>query len=270
MQFAPINGITLHFQVIGAPAGKPTLVFANSLGTDFRIWRDVIVRLVGEAGIVLYDKRGHGLSDAPPAPYAMDDHVADLAGLLDHLGVKRATVCGLSVGGMIALGLFGARPDLVRSLILCDTAPRIGTDRLWNDRIDLVREKGLEALAGPVMERWFTPAFRRPDNAEYIGYRNMLVRQPVEGYVGTCAAIRDTDHTAIARTLTVPASCVVGDQDGSTPPALVAQMAKMIPDARFDEIAQCGHIPCVEQPAALAGIIGAFMAGPGGARENAG
>jgi 3-oxoadipate enol-lactonase len=258
VQFAQINGVTLHYQVIGAAEGKPTLVFANSLGTDFRIWRDVIVRLVGEFGLLLYDKRGHGLSDAPPAPYAMDDHVADLAGLLDHLAVKTATICGLSVGGMIALGLFRARPDLVRSLILCDTAPKIGTDTLWNDRIDLVRDKGLAALADPVMERWFTPAFRRPENAEYLGYRNMLVRQPVDGYVGTCAAIRDADYTDIARTLTVPASCIVGDQDGSTPPALVAEMAKMIPDARFDELKDCGHIPCVEQPVALADIIRAF------------
>lgn len=263
MQFAQINGITLHYQIIGAPEGRPVLVFANSLGTDFRIWRDVIVRLVGEVGIVLYDKRGHGLSDAPDGPYAMDDHVADLGGLLDHLEIRKATICGLSVGGMIALGLFRDRPELVRSLILCDTAPKIGTEKLWNDRIDTVRNKGLAALADPVMERWFTPDFRRPDNAEYLGYRNMLTRQPVEGYAGTCAAIRDADLTDVARTLTVPASCVVGDQDGSTPPDLVAAMAKAIPDARFDVIKDCGHIPCVEQPVALADIIRAFLGGPG-------
>ena len=133
---------------------------------------------------------------------------------------------------------------------------------LGADRIETVRDKGLAALADPVMERWFTPAFRRPDNAEYLGYRNMLVRQPVEGYAGTCAAIRDADYTDIARTLTEPASCVVGDQDGSTPPALVAEMAKMIPDARYDELKDCGHIPCVEQPVALADIIRAFAAAP--------
>ena len=81
MQFAHLNGISLHYQVIGAPEGKPLLVFSNSLGTDFRIWRDVIVRLVGECGIVLYDKRGHGLSGMGTPPYHMDDHVGDLAAL---------------------------------------------------------------------------------------------------------------------------------------------------------------------------------------------
>lgn len=258
MQFAHINGIMLHHQIIGGPEDKPALVFANSLGTDFRIWRDVIVRLVGQRPLIMYDKRGHGLSDAPPAPYAMDDHVGDLAGLLDHLKVKKAIVCGLSVGGMIALGLAQSRPDLVRALILCDTAPKIGTDDLWNDRMAAVEDKGLEAIADAVLERWFTPAFRAPDNADFIGYRNMLIRQPAQGYNGTCAAIRDSDFTDIAKSLTVPAACVVGDQDGSTPPSLVAEMAKMIPDARYDELKDCGHIPCVEQPVALADLIRAF------------
>lgn len=258
MQFAHINAVTLHYQIIGGPEDQPALVFANSLGTDFRIWRDVIVRLVGQRPLIMYDKRGHGLSDAPDAPYKMDDHIGDLAGLLDHLDVKKAIVCGLSVGGMIALGLARSRPDLVRALILCDTAPKIGTADLWNDRIATVGAHGLEAIADAVLERWFTPGFRAPDNADFVGYRNMLIRQPARGYAGTCAAIRDSDLTDIAKSLTVPAACVVGDQDGSTPPSVVAEMAKMIPDARYDELTDCGHIPCVEQPIALADIIRTF------------
>src|SRR6185312_9677821 len=88
VQFIDIGGVTLHYQLIGGPANKPVLVFINSLGTDFRIWRDVIVHLAGDFPIVTYDKRGHGLSDVGAAPYAMEDHVGDLEGLLDHLNVK--------------------------------------------------------------------------------------------------------------------------------------------------------------------------------------
>ncbi|MEM1381870.1 MAG: alpha/beta fold hydrolase, partial [Pseudomonadota bacterium] len=107
MQFADIDGVTLHYQVISAPDDKPTIVFSNSLGTDFRIWRDVIIRFVGEVSIVMYDKRGHGLSDLGPASDKpkIDDHVNDLAGLMDHLGISDAIICGLSVGGLIAQGL---------------------------------------------------------------------------------------------------------------------------------------------------------------------
>ncbi|TPW30409.1 3-oxoadipate enol-lactonase [Pararhizobium mangrovi] len=257
MQFATVNGVTLHYQVIGASEGAPLLVFSNSLGTDFRIWRDVIVRFVGECTILTYDKRGHGLSDIGEAPYSIEDHVADLAGLLDHLNQKQAIVCGLSVGGLIAQGLVASRPDLVRALVLCDTAHKIGTEDGWNTRIAKVEAEGIEPVADGVLAGWFTPAFR--EKPEFIGYRNMLLRQPVEGYAGTCAAVRDADFTRSSAEIDVPTICIVGDQDGSTPPDTVLEMAKLIPNARYEVIEGAGHIPCVEQPDMLAAVIKAFM-----------
>ena len=153
MQFARVNDITIHHQVIGGPAEKPVLVFVNSLGTDFRIWRDVIVGLAGDAPLLTYDKRGHGLSDVGQVPYSIDDHVSDLIGLLETLSVRKAVICGLSVGGMIALGLAARRPDLVSGLILCDTAHKIGTAESWNARIKAVEENGLGSIVDAVMER---------------------------------------------------------------------------------------------------------------------
>lgn len=260
MQFIDIGGITLHYQLIGGPADKPVIVFANSLGTDFRIWRDVIVRLAGDFPIVTYDKRGHGLSDVGKAPYSMDDHVGDLEGLLDHLKVKRAIVCGLSVGGLIAQGLYAKRPDLVRALILCDTAHKIGTAESWNARIATVESDGIASIADGVLKLWFTPEFHEQRKADLTGYRNMLARQPVEGYAGTCAALRDADYTEAAKAIAVPTLCVVGDQDGSTPTALVRSMADLIPGSRFKIIDGAGHIPCVEQPEALVELIRRFIA----------
>jgi 3-oxoadipate enol-lactonase len=261
MQFALLNGVTIHYQTIGAPAGKPVLVFANSLGCDFRIWRDVIVRLAGDYAIVTYDKRGHGLSDIGETPYSMDDHVSDLEALLDHLEAKQAIVCGLSVGGMIAQGLYARRKDLVRALILCDTAPKIGDATSWNARIETVEHDGIGALADGILERWFTPDFRRDDNPEFAGYRNMLTRSPVAGYAGTCAALRDCDYTNEAKQIGVPTLCVVGDQDGSTPPELVLAMAKLIPAARYEVTGGAGHLPCIEQPETLVAVIRAFISG---------
>ncbi|TCD11937.1 3-oxoadipate enol-lactonase [Oricola cellulosilytica] len=260
MQFVSLNGVTIHYQIIGAPEGKPLLVFANSLGTDFRIWRDVIVRLAGDFAIVTYDKRGHGLSDIGETPYSMDDHVTDLEALLDHLGVRNAIVCGLSVGGLIAQGLYARRRDLVRALILCDTAHKIGTDELWNARIQAVREGGIEAIADGVLERWFTAKFRAADNPDFAGYRNMLVRTPVDGYAATSVAIRDTDYTEQARQIGVPAICIVGEDDKATPPDLMLETAKLIPAARYEVIAKAGHLPCIEQPEMLVDIMRAFIA----------
>lgn len=259
MQFAHINDIAIHYQIIGGPADKPVIVFANSLGTDFRIWRDVVMRLAGDFAIVLYDKRGHGLSDVGQVPYSIEDHASDLMGLLDMLEVKQAFICGLSVGGLIAQAVYQRRPELVRGLILCDTAHKIGTADGWNARIGTVADNGIGSIVDGVMKLWFTPAFRRPENTAYHGYRNMLVRQPVEGYLATCEAIRDADYTEAAKGIAVPTICIVGDQDGSTPSDLVKSTAQLIPNARFEVIRDAGHIPCVEQPEALTAVIRAFI-----------
>ncbi len=259
MQFVKIRDVNLHYQLIGAPAGKPVLVFANSLGTDFRIWRDIVVHLAGDFAMVLYDMRGHGLSDTGATPYAIDDHVADLAGLLDFLNASQTIVCGLSVGGLVAQGLYSTRPDLVRALVLCDTAHKIGTADLWNARIAAIAEGGIESIADGILERWFTPAFRAPGNAAFPGYRNMLIRQPADGYIATCAAIRDADFTELASRIAIPSICIVGEKDGSTPPDLVLSTARLIPGCRYEVIKDAAHIPCVEQPEALTDIIRAFV-----------
>lgn len=259
MQFANVNGVTLHYQVISAPEDKPTLVFSNSLGTDFRIWRDVIVRLVGDCSIVLYDKRGHGLSDVGTSPYKIDDHANDLAGLLDHLGVSNAVICGLSVGGLIAQGLLYLRPDLVSALILCCTGAKIGTEESWNTRIQQVSEHGTEPLSDQIMKMWFTEKFNTDNAQEVQGFKNMVNRTPTAGYVGTCVALRDADLRPAATQIKVPTICISGDQDGSTPPALLLETAKMIPDARYEMIKGAAHIPCVEQPEILVEIMKAFL-----------
>ena len=167
-------------------------------------------------------------------------------------------VCGLSVGGIIAQGLAAERPDLVRAVILCDTAAKIGDPDLWDDRIRAVREKGIAAMADAVMERWFTPAFRR-ERADFPLYRNMLTRTTPGGYAGTCAAIRDTDLRESTGRLSLPCLAVCGDQDGATPPDLVRETAALIPGSRFELIRGAGHIPCVEQPEALGALIAGFL-----------
>ncbi|MFL5203498.1 MAG: alpha/beta fold hydrolase, partial [Microvirga sp.] len=113
MAFTRVNGIVLHNQVLGQEDG-PALVFINSLGSDFRIWQEVVLAFTDRFRVVLYDKRGHGLSDAPPAPYSIDDHTDDLLALLDHLKVDRAAFVGLSVGGMIGQRIAVRAPERVQ------------------------------------------------------------------------------------------------------------------------------------------------------------
>jgi len=258
MAFARTNGIVLHYETRGA-AEAPALVFSNSLGTDFRIWDQVADKLADDFRLILYDKRGHGLSDAPPQPYRMEEHVEDLASLLKHLNVSSAVVAGLSVGGMIAQGLAYAHPELVRALVLCSTAPKVGTEAMWNDRINAINNGGFSSMAEAILSRWFAPSYRSPENPDFMGYANMLVRTPPDGYAGTCAAIRDADFTSAVRRLHLPVLCLVGDEDCSTPPELVRELASLIPGAHFTIVEGAGHILCVEQPEAIAKLIREFV-----------
>lgn len=259
MRFVHINGATMHYEVSQAGDGRPAILFVNSLGTDLRIWQHVLPKLSDEFALVTYDKRGHGLSDLGEPPYSVEVLAQDLAGLIDHLEIPNLVIVGLSVGGLIAQKLYALRPDLVRGLVLSNTAHKIGTSESWQARISAVESGGLGSILNGVMEKWFTPRFRVPSNAAYRGYCNMLLRQPVSGYIGTCAAIRDADLTETAKRIAVPVLCIAGRQDGSTPPELVKAMADLIPSARHEVIEDAAHIPCVEAPAVHAALIRGFM-----------
>lgn len=259
MAFKTINGHVMHYELIGEAKAKNLIVFSNGLGTDFRIWLPLFDELGEDVSVLLYDSRGHGLSGGADAPFGMDELVGDLAALCDELGIRKATFCGLSVGGLVCQGLWKARPDLFRKLVLCDTAPQIGNPAIWGERIAGIEKGGLESAADNAMARWFTPAFHEDRADELAGYRLMMTRQSVAGYLSTCAALRDTDFSEILSTITVPTLAIVGDQDGSTPPETVKKGADLIPGARFEILEDCAHLPCIEQPEALADLIQSFM-----------
>ncbi len=256
MHIADLGDIKLHYREDGDPDGAP-IVFANSLGTDFRLWDKIVPRLPEGLRIIRFDKRGHGLSDCPPGPYSMGMLVRDTERLLDHLQVRDCVFVGLSIGGMIAQGLAVKRLDLVRGLVLSNTAAKIGQPQMWQDRIAAVKENGIEALADATMERWFARPFR--ESVEMTGWRNMMTRQPEEGYMGCCAAISGTDFYTPTSGLRLPTLGIAGSEDGSTPPDLVRETVDLIPGSKFHLIRRAGHIPCVEQPEEYADTLTGFL-----------
>lgn len=258
MAFARINSVLLHYRVAG-PERAPALVFVNSLGTDARIWDDVIAQLSGRYRCLSYDKRGHGLSEAPGGEYSLEHHLDDLEGLLDHVGIGKVTFIGVSIGGLIGQGLALRAPQRLTGLVLCDTAPRVGDAKMWGQRMETVLTKGMASIADGIMERWFSPGFRRERLDELAGWRNLFLRTDAGGYAATCATLRDTDLTGALGAITAPTLVVAGDADLATPVDLVRACAEAIPGARFEILPGAGHIPSIEQPEALAGLITEFL-----------
>jgi 3-oxoadipate enol-lactonase len=259
MQFVKVNGGVTHILDEG-PRDAPPLVFINSLGTDFRIWDDVVRPLTQRYRVTRYDKRGHGLSQLRTGSASIADFAADLAALLDRLELKPATIVGLSIGGLIAQELLRLRPSLVKSLVLCDTAHRIGTQDFWNARLTAVEAGGIEAIADGVMALWFSKDYHRTSPDAVAGWRAMVTRTPAEGYLMACRAIRDADLTEQASRIAVSTVCIVGDEDGSTPVALVRELSTLIPGAKFEVIGGAGHLPCIEKPEALRKLIESHVA----------
>jgi len=258
MKFATVGQVTLHYSREGSNTGVP-LVFINSLGTDLRIWDQLISSFSGRLPIIRYDKRGHGLSDCPPGPYSIGDLSNDLINLLAYLEIDQIVLVGISVGGMIALDLAIRQPERIQALVLSDTAAKIGTTAYWKERIDAIQARGMDSMAEVILSRWFVPEFSAQRPADYQGYRNMLTRMPVAGYSGTCAAIRDADLRAAVGTIQVKTLVLCGAEDSATSPELVRGLADALPDGRFEVIEKAGHLPCVEQPEAMAAKIDRFL-----------
>lgn len=245
----------MHFHASG-PAAAPAILWANSLGTDLRMW-DAVVALLPEWRHVRFDKRGHGLSATPDAPWTVTDLADDSAALLRHLGIDRAVVAGCSVGGMIAQALAIRQPALVRSLVLSNTAAKIGTAQAWAARIDAVQAGGIAAIAAAVLDRWFAAPFRQSDVARPWG--TMLLRCDPAGYNGTCDALAHADFRAGVGGLVTPTLMIAGSEDQATPPDLVAETCAMIPGARLVTLQGSGHIPAIDAPEATAAVIGHFL-----------
>lgn len=256
MHIAEFDDVCLHWREDGDPAGRP-VVFANSLGTDLRLWDKVIPLLPQNLRLIRWDKRGHGLSSCPDAPYSMGALIHDAERLLDHLQVRDCVFVGLSIGGMIAQGLAIKRLDQIRALVLSNTAARIGTADMWQDRIDQIRANGLAPMAEQVLDRWFSRDFR--NTAEVEAWRNMLTRTPVEGYTGCAAAISRTDFYTPTSGLRLATLGIAASEDGATPPDLVRETVALIPGSKFELIRRAGHLPCVEAPKRYAEILTGFL-----------
>ncbi|MFM2391377.1 MAG: 3-oxoadipate enol-lactonase [Pseudomonadota bacterium] len=251
-----LNTLRLNADISG-PAHGPALVLLHALGTNLTLWDDILPLLPTGLRILRLDLRGHGASDTPAPPYAMGALIRDVELAMEHFALKDAVVLGLSLGGMVAQGLATKRLDLVRALILSNTAAKIGSADLWTTRIAEVQAKGLEDYATGAMERMFGRNWRAEPGMPRI--RAMLTGTHPDGWTGCAAAIAGTDFYTPTAALRLPTLAIAGANDGTTPPDLVRETADLIPGSQFRLIRGAGHFPLVEKPAEYAAIISTFL-----------
>jgi 3-oxoadipate enol-lactonase len=234
--------------VVDGPQDAPVLVLSSSLGTTHAMWEPQVAALRERFRLVRYDRRGHGASPVPPGPYSMADLGGDVLALLDHLGIERAHFAGLSIGGMVGIWLGAHAPERIDRLALLCTTAAFEDPAAWADRAALVREAGSpEPLADVTLGRWFTDGFREQHPEVVAALRAGLLATPAEGYAGCCEAIGAMDQRADLGRIGAPTLVIAGDEDPSTPPAMLRAIAEAIPGARYEELAPARHIANVEQ-----------------------
>ena len=264
-----MTAVRVHF-VEDGPAHAPVVLLAGSLGSTLEMWDPQTAALSPLFRVVRYDARGHGRSPVPPGPYALDDLVDDAVALLDRLAVERASVVGLSLGGMVAMRLAAREPHRVERLaVLCSSA-LLGPAQGWTDRAALVRRLGTSAVAGDVVGRWFTPGFAARNAHVVARMRDMVRDTPAEGYASCCEAIAAMDLRRDLPRVCAPTLLMGGAADPATPPEHLAVIAAGIPDSRQVVLPDAAHLASWEQSAAVnAALLVHLLSGPSDASRRA-
>ncbi len=250
-------GMRLAVEVSGTP-GKPALIFSNSLAADISTWDEVTERLAPHAYIVRYDTRGHGRSDVPAGPYAVDRLGKDLIAVMDGLGIARATVCGVSLGGLTGMWIGAHAGDRLTGLVLANTAASFPPAQMWLDRAVGARKDGLAQLVAPTLSRWFSEQFRAANPQRVAQVGDIIGATPPEGYAACCELLGSTDLLGELGTIICPVLVIAGAHDPSTPPARGAEIAAAIAGAEMVTL-DAAHLSAVEAPDAFAEAVNAFL-----------
>lgn len=259
-----VNGVNLAVDVRGQ---GPAVLFIHGYPLDHTVWEHQLAHLDG-CMRVAPDLRGMGQSDAPDLGYSMATYAEDLLALLNTLGVDRAVLCGVSMGGYVAFEMLRRARERVRALVLMNTRAEADTPEGRKARdaaAAQAREGGAESIAASMLPKMLarTAPAENPGLAERI--RVMMEGTPVSGILGALSALRDRpDSTALLPRLNgLPTLVIVGDDDQITPRERAQAMAEAIPGARLSVLPGAGHLSPVERPEEVTGLMAEFLAGLG-------
>jgi 3-oxoadipate enol-lactonase len=250
MQTIERDGVRIAYRTEGsADPARPWLVFSHSLACDHTMW-DPQMDAFADFRILRFDTRGHGQSSAPAGDYPLEHLADDLKALLDALAIRRCHFVGLSMGGMLGQQFALKYPGRFASMTLADTTSRYPAEArsVWDERLALVRSRGMDAIVPSTLERWFTAAFREREPAAVARIGQLIRSTPVAGYAGCAYG---------------PALVIVGDSDLGTPRPMAEEIVRSLPGSRLHVIERAAHLSNVEQPAEFNRVLRRFLADVG-------
>jgi 3-oxoadipate enol-lactonase len=241
------DSVHIGYELTGKPTGAP-LIFLHSLGSDHNQWRPQIDALTDEFHVLAVDARGHGLSDAPAGDYALDRMATDIIEVADHVGMDTFHLCGLSVGGLMAQWIAINHSDRLRTLTLANTAAKIGSAEVWNERANIALTNGVGSMIDVILARWFLPPFAAQHRELTASLAATLTATSSKGYAGTCAALSRADLRSDVRQITTRTLLIASSDDGATPPTDLEFLHANIAGSTYHLIEDAAHISNLEAP----------------------
>ena len=261
MPTANVNDTALHYRIDG-PEDAPVMLVSNSLASNLAMWDHQIDTLLRLGFRVLrYDSRGHGQSEVSSGPYTIEMLAQDAVGLLDALGIERASFMGCSKGGMVGQMAGTRHADRFDRLVLCSTSAYMGGGDVWAARIKAVANGGMAAVVDGTIDRWFTGPGRLRIPAEVARIREMILATPPEGFIACAQAIAAMDQRDTIRSIDLPTLVVVGEHDPGTPPSAARLIHERIPGSRLVVLADSAHFCNIEQDEAFNAALEEFLGG---------
>jgi len=255
---AAVNGIELAYDAEGPP-GRPWVVLVHGFPFTRATWAAQAAALAKEYRVLTWDLRGLGESSLGPAPQPLESYVDDLLGLMDALGVTRAGLVGLSMGGYLALRAVERAQPRFWALALCDT--RSEPD---SDEGKLGRAAGIRALhrdgVEPFVRGLLPKLLLRPEAPAGRALSEIMLRNGAAGMANALAAMQGrTDTTPSLAAIGIPSLVVVGSGDAITPPEVARSLAARIRGARLEVLEDAGHVSNLEAPEAFDAALSAFL-----------
>lgn len=252
-----IKGVELDYQISGSGG---TIALAHSLGMAGSILDPLRSLLEPRRQVLTWDARGHGNSGRATG-WSVEDLAEDLHGLLQHIGVQRAVVGGLSLGGCTAIAYALAHPEAVEALILMDTTAGYGEANrsAWEQRAQNAETKGMQPIVPFNLPRWFSGKFVEAGGAAMDTVTSLLLQNDPASYAAACRALGKFEARDRVAEIRCPTLIVVGEDDPATPRAMSEQLHSQIAGSQLHVLPGLKHMSAVEAPDRVGKIIDEFL-----------